>query len=641
MTRIASLHLKRAAAVALYFGLATGICNCVTLESGTAYPPQKAADGGPEPHTASPDATADSTRDAADSDTATDAAVEASTANDAEAMTRTPPKNQAPASARDAGTSRAAADEDAGESEGRSMICPDHTTSQCSGGVWPGGTINYAFRAEFSARSDVRAAMDRWQEASAHVVSFVEAPDASAKVTFRACGQAGPAVGYDACVDGCEVALCPGSYHFSLGRVIGLWPEQRRFDRDHYVRVRGACDSPALVDRCGSAENASDFGPFDYGTSMFSFTDEALISRWNGQPLSDPIVRDAPPSDRDGAAVIERYQLATGWTKFRRMLDQTPPSPYEPLALTPFTDDVSRAIPIAANANPALETWLGEAMAMYIRGTGDTILKEWWDAQRGSWFTSPSLLGVPGLGDLSDPAIASWGAFRNDTVVRRGTTVYITSDQTQMPWESLGAPTAMAASSPAITTWGENRLDVVVRAQDDRLYHKSCSASCSGNSGTWSEWLPIEGATVRGKPAIVSRGPGHLDVFAHGMDGRIWTSSWADDRWGSWSALPVTIPLYWDPNCPDCSSPSAGTRSSSSLDVYVRGADNRLWSASWSETAGWAEFVSRGGDLASSPATGSTARDLGQVDVIVIMTEDHGGSEPYRAPWWKSYRSAP
>lgn len=640
MTRTASFHLKSVGRVAaLACPLLMLLCSCASLEPSDKLPPEAAHRKSSDRGAAAPSITATEPPDA-------DAGMRTAGLADAAPASGARDEMSAPVPF-DGGSDTT--DEDSGEHVGHAMLCADHATSQCSQGVWPDGVIQYVFETDYRERTPIREAMDRWEQATAHVVRFVEAPDATAKVTFRACEHGGAGLGYDACVNGCDVALCSGAIHHTLGRVIGLWPEQRRFDRDHYLRVYGACAVSDWVDRCATPDNASDFGPFDYGSSMFSFTDSSRISRWNGQPIcaeeqgcgGRANEEDRPPSALDGSAVIERYQLGTQWSKFRRMVDETAPDRYEPAALTPFTDDALMRKRIASNASPALESWTGETIAVYVRAADDTLMKEWWDATGRHWWPAEPLQKVPGLGDISDPAIASWTPYRNDTVVRRGASIYITSNQLELPWESLGGPAAVAASSPAITTWGENRLDIVVRAQDDRIYHKACSASCAGRSGSWSDWLALAGATVRGKPVIVARGPGLLDVFAHGTDGRIWTIAYAMGSWGAWSALPVSVPLFWDETCPDCSSPAASARTSATLDLFVRGSDNRLWSATWSAADGWAEFVPRGGSLASSPATSSTLRDAGQADVVVIMAEDHGAKEFYRAPWWKSYRPAP
>lgn len=527
-----------------------------------------------------------------------------------------------------------------------SMVCADRPTQTCTGSVWPDGVIPYRFADDFGEREATRAAMDRWERVSAEVVRFVEvAPETGASVRLHPCAHGGRVSGYDGCENGCDMALCAGSLHAALGRLIGLPPYTRRFDRDHYVRMVAGCDDKEQLARCSSANNATDLGPFDYASAMLPRTDPSLITRWDGKPIcAEPAEAacassaDREPTASDGSAVIERYQLASHWQKFRRTVDVIAPDPYRPDALEPLPDDWGLPHPIAQTASPALETWEGESLAIYVRATDDHIYKKWFNWDLMSWTIWEDLESPGGLGDVSDPAMAGWGINNCHLIVRRGTSVYIRSNQNWTVWQSLGGPAAFAASSPAITSWGENRLDIIVRAQDGLIYHKMCSGSCVGSAGTWSDWQPLEPAAVRGKPAIVSHAAGKLTVFAHGVDGRIWSTRYADGAWGSWSALPVAVPLYWDEGCPDCSSPAAGARSSTSLDVYVRGADELLWSATWSEASGWAEFVPRGGVLRSSPATISTLRPSDRADVVAILEEEQGHAVPHRATWWKAFR---
>jgi hypothetical protein len=273
-----------------------------------------------------------------------------------------------------------------------------------------------------------------------------------------------------------------------------------------------------------------------------------------------------------------------------------------------------------------------------VRAENDALYKKYLMTDTMTFSEWGSLEQPSGLGDISDPAIAGWAAERSHLVVRRGTSIHILSNEKLTVWESLGGPEAVAASAPAITSWGEDRLDIVVRAQDDRLYHKFCTAACVGSSGTWSEWIPLDGAHVRGKPAIVARAPGKLAVFAHGVDGQLWSISYDASGWGAWAPLPVQVPLHWEASCPDCSSPAAGARSSDGLDVYVRGRDQQLWTSTWTERDGFGAFVPRGGVLASSPATISTVTWDGRADVVAILEEQHGEQEPHRAVWWKAVR---
>ncbi len=531
---------------------------------------------------------------------------------------------------------------DATRGEAMARVCADLTTSSCETATWPDNTIRYAFADTVTDRAQIRSAMDRWERAAARAIRFVEAPEATAKVTLHDCGHGGRATGFDGCEDGCDVALCEGAIHHELGRLIGLTPHQRRSDRDHYLRVIDRCDDVSQVARCTTPDSASDLGPFDYASSLLPPDAAEWMTRWDGAPLCESagVCRsdgERFPTALDGSALIERSLFGTGWGKFRRTFGVANPNPPE---RAPLRDDADLPVRLARDASPALETWGWASLAIYARGENDAIYKKYYQPDTMTFSSWLNLEQPSGLGDVSDPAIAGWAAERSHLVVRRGTTVYIRSNENWMAWESLGGPESLPESAPAITSWGEHRLDIVVRAQDDRIYHKYCTEACVGSQGAWSEWMPIDGAAVRGKPAIVARAPGKLALFAHGVDGQLWFNSYDADaeHWGTWEPLPVQVPLHWDAGCPDCASPAAGARSSDSLDLYVRGRDQLLWTSTWTERDGFGAFVPRGGVLASSPATISTVTADGRADVVAILEEEHGESEPHRAVWWKAVR---
>ncbi len=214
-----------------------------------------------------------------------------------------------------------------------------------------------------------------------------------------------------------------------------------------------------------------------------------------------------------------------------------------------------------------------------------------WD---GPWPIRPE----PVLSSSPDAA-AVRGVERVDVVARVGdqfarTTWVAGSAWTE--WVGFGSPPGGAVGDPAVVSWGPGRLDVFARGADDRVWH---IWSDTGGQ-TWSAWgKPFGDDNVLvASPEVSSRGPGLLDVFHVGTDGnlylRFYNAGW-NDHW---------IGLGQPPGG-GRGEPAAASQTRESTDLFVRGADDKLWQAWWSSQtnlwSGWFQPLGGHGDLASSP----------------------------------------
>jgi hypothetical protein len=370
------------------------------------------------------------------------------------------------------------------------------------------------------------------------------------------------------------------------------------------------------------------------------------IERWDLTPICEnrhptrstcangSIGPGGDPTPGDGAAVVELYQRGA-YPKFRRAMNVNDPSPYNRF-LSPFDENLASGVKISSTASPAIETWGGASLAMYLRGTDNNIYKKYYDTGTSQWSTTWEALGRPsGVSAASDPGVVSWAGGRTDLVVRGGTSIYIMSTPTWGTWQSLGAPPNGAASAPVITSWGPNHLDVFVRAGNDMIYHKWCGANCSGASGSWSGWDVLGTGTFRGKPAVTTRSNGTIELFGHGMDDNLWQMRFSGS-WGSWSQVPANGTLRFDAGCPDCNSPAAGSRGLNNIEVYVRGTDDKVWLTTWNGSSWSGGYTALGGVLTSSPATVSRVRDSNRSDLVVVMAEERSLNAPkHYGTWWK------
>ena len=525
---------------------------------------------------------------------------------------------------------------------GAPSVCPDVTATACSSGIWPNGIVYYTFASGYAEQQAVRAAMDRWEAASSNAIHFVEDATRTAKVLITECTGSAEAKGYGSCTNGCTTPLC-NNFDHQLGHIIGLGNEQQRYDRDHYVRLRYRCSEPgAQLPRCGLADNVSDLGPFDYESAMLYPVTDPTVQRWDGTPVCPgsagfpcPVSTAGPggsPTEADGAAVVELY--TPSWKKLARTLDTSAPSSYDPAVQSPFSDDLSSTVTIPRTSSPAIETWEGASLAIYLRGSDDRIYKKFLN---GGWTTWTSLGAPAGKGPVSDPAIVSSVPGRSDLVVVRDGKVFIMSTPTWNTWEPLPAPPVAAASGPAITSWGPDRLDVFVRGTDDQVYQDTCTASCVGSAGTWSGWNVIPGGTIRGKPAVVARQGGIIDLFVHSAGVDLWSNHYTDSAggWDHYYQLDPAQILKWDPTCPDCCSPAAGSHDGTTADVYVRTADDKIATGSIGPN-GWSGFTSLGGVSSASPAAVAQQRTTNRTDLVIVTPEENDAGEIHYGTWWKS-----
>ncbi|MCX5208383.1 glycoside hydrolase family 27 protein [Kitasatospora sp. NBC_00240] len=104
------------------------------------------------------------------------------------------------------------------------------------------------------------------------------------------------------------------------------------------------------------------------------------------------------------------------------------------------------------------------------------------------------------------------------------------------------------------------------------------------NSSTWSAWqnvsLGTAGSTgpgsIKGEPAVVSSAGG-VDVFVRGADDGLWTNTYKNGAWGSWLNLPGMVLT---------ASPTAASMGRDRIDVFVRGTNGQVYQRTFQQTPG-------------------------------------------------------
>jgi len=189
-----------------------------------------------------------------------------------------------------------------------------------------------------------------------------------------------------------------------------------------------------------------------------------------------------------------------------------------------------------------------------------------------------------------------------------------------------------------------NKLDVFVTGIDGRVYTAAWEPSDGGNG--WRGWWPV--ANIKAQPGspigAVSRSANKLDVFIAGADGKVWTAAWEPSDGGNgfrgwWKVGDLTMP----PAAPI----TVVSRSKDKLDVFATGVDGRVYTAAWEPSDGSNGFRgwwSVAGGLATPGApVGVVSRSADKLDVFVTGLNNRvwtaawqpsDGSNGFRG-WWQ------
>jgi hypothetical protein len=160
--------------------------------------------------------------------------------------------------------------------------------------LWPGGVIPYRVRDDVADPGRITDAMEAWE--SATPIRFVPRTDEADFVEFcpgQGCSSHVGRVGGEQplyLAEGCVT----GSVIHEIGHLVGLWHEQSRPDRDHYVEVLWDNVEPGHefnFDRLDD-DDARPVGPYDlrsimhYGPFIFSRNGApTLVRRDDGLPV--------------------------------------------------------------------------------------------------------------------------------------------------------------------------------------------------------------------------------------------------------------------------------------------------------------------------------------------------------------------
>ena len=137
-----------------------------------------------------------------------------------------------------------------------------------------------------------------------------------------------------------------------------------------------------------------------------------------------------------------------------------------------------------------------------------------------------------------------------------------------------------------------DQIDLFVSGRDGAVY----STFWNAGTGWHGHWFRLDDARFGdgftlppGSPvSAISRSAGHLDLFASGRDGAVYSTFWdANSGWsGQWFRLGDD--RFGDGfKIPPGARVSAHSRDPDIIDLFVTGLDNRVYSTFWTAAGGW------------------------------------------------------
>jgi hypothetical protein len=498
-------------------------------------------------------------------------------------------------------------------------LLPPPTT--CNSPLWPNGRIPYAYDSSTSgwgsestpgtAKANIRAAMNQWQNGTGNRITFVLAPTDSERVIIRAgtgcsSGLPGKTTSGVHYVDWLQ--NCPFAHE--LGHVIGLYHEHQRADRNKYVVVNTAapiCSDYDEYKQCiNSNGGGSDYGPYDLSsTEQYNSAGSPpdLTRRSDGAQITTGM---GAPDSHDLSAALELYAGAYSWGKFwtlERDLGST----------VPWDPTISGTL-LIAGAPTNTDRQAAGSLNIFARATDNTI---WGKEAQGSVWSEWYGLGLPGgFAAQGDPAAAVIaGTTGIEVAAQANNLVWLRYwNASWGPWGQIGAPSPglCAGSNLALSTWGGNRLDVFAKACDGKVWYKSWTGSA------WIDWRLIATSFSSGKPAAVSWGSGRIDLFIVDSTHTLFHEACASvtncdsNTWSGWESLGGVAATG--------SSPSAASSNSGWLDAFVLGTDNRVWTRTW-RGSGWTAFAPLGGNVTGG-SVAVTSPTAGHIDLNAKLTDN-------------------
>jgi hypothetical protein len=150
-------------------------------------------------------------------------------------------------------------------------------------------------------------------------------------------------------------------------------------------------------------------------------------------------------------------------------------------------------------------------------------------------------------------------------------------DQNWRPWFQIHPETRFPAEARvAAVSRHPDHLDVFAIGFDGAVW----SSWWHDDGQNWRPWFQIHPETIFARDqqiVAISRQPGHLDLFTVGLDGAVWSSWWHDDgqNWRPW------FQIHPETRFAPATQVAAIARQPDHLDLFISGHDGAVWSSFW------------------------------------------------------------
>ncbi|HEX8126101.1 MAG TPA: serine hydrolase, partial [Allosphingosinicella sp.] len=145
----------------------------------------------------------------------------------------------------------------------------------------------------------------------------------------------------------------------------------------------------------------------------------------------------------------------------------------------------------------------------------------------------------------------------------------------------------------------------------------------------WNGWFGL-GGQIKGAPAAVAPTADTIDIYVRGMDDRLWQKWWDGSKWhpsdDGWT-------VHDDGAFRLGSSPSVISRGAGFRDVYVRGQDGAVYHKFW-DGSKWNGWFGLGGSIKGAPSAVGPTPDT--IDIYAKGTDDRLWQK-----WWDGSKWGP
>ena len=176
---------------------------------------------------------------------------------------------------------------------------------------------------------------------------------------------------------------------------------------------------------------------------------------------------------------------------------------------------------------------------------------------------------------------------------------------------------------PAILSRRPGHLEIfAVNANDRAIY-----STWTYDGSPWAPWHYM-GGYCESAPTATSIAEGSMHVYVVGMGRNLYERFWTPG--GGWSN-------WWNMGGYCVGDPGVASMNPGHIEVFAKSSDNQIWHRWWTVHAGWSGWHSLGGNAASGPAAASWSD--GRMDVVYVGWDGAVWHNYFAGGVWHSWSS--